>query len=96
MSGADSNGQSFFNVAVGFQVSYGIATHGNAIAYLIDSPGNDVFVGHASYSYLSGAGVFNVAESFNMVYAESFVGGTDFAYLYDPTHNIITGFRRLA
>jgi len=37
------------------QVNYGIATHGNAIAYLIDSPGNDTFVGNMTESYLSGS-----------------------------------------
>jgi hypothetical protein len=93
MSGSDTNGNTFFNVAVGFQVTYGIATHGNAIAYLIDSPGNDVFFGSTTYSYLSGTdstgSVFNVAEAFSLVYGESFVGGTDFAYNYAPTQNIL-------
>jgi len=54
MSGTD-NGQSFFNEAVGFQVTYAIATHGQSYAYLLDSPGNDVFVGYAPYSYMSGS-----------------------------------------
>jgi hypothetical protein len=92
MSGTDA-GQSFFNEAVGFQVTYAIATHGQSYAYLIDSPGNDVFVGYARYSYLSGgdalANCFNVAEGFVLVFGESFVGGTDYAYNYDPSHNIL-------
>jgi hypothetical protein len=95
LSGTDSNDQSFFNEAVGYAASYGISTHGNAIAYLLDSPGNDAFVGSSTYSYLSGPGSFNVAEAFAMVYAESFVGGTDYAYNYDPTRNILAGFIRL-
>ena len=99
MSGTDANGNSFFNEAVGYNVSYGIATHGNAIAYLIDSPGNDVFVGCATYSYLSGndelGGVFNVAEGFGTVYGQSFVGGADYAYNYAPGHNVLSGFHML-
>jgi hypothetical protein len=92
MSGTD-NGQSFFNEAVGFQVTYAVATHGQSYAYLLDSPGNDVFVGYAPYSYMSGSddtgALFNVAEGFALVYGESFVGGTDFAYNYSPSHNIL-------
>jgi hypothetical protein len=98
MSGSDTSGSTFFNIAVGFHVAYGISTHGNAIAYLIDSPGNDVFVGDATVSYLSGSdnagSVFNVAEGFIQINAESFVGGldtTDYAYNHDPSHNIIAG-----
>jgi hypothetical protein len=94
MSGTD-NGQSFFNEAVGFQVTYTIATHNQSYAYLIDSPGNDVFVGYAPYSYMSGSdntgSLFNVAEGFLIVYGESFNGGTDYAYNYDPQHNILGG-----
>jgi hypothetical protein len=89
MSGTDQSGNSFFNVAVGFPVTYGISTHGNAIAYMLDSPNNDVFYGATTYSYMSGPGFFNVAETFALVYGESFVGGTDYAYNYDPTHNIL-------
>jgi hypothetical protein len=95
MSGSDTSGNSFFNVAVGFQTTYGVSTHGNAIAYLIDSPGNDTFVGNTALSYLSGSdtagAVFNVAEGFALVYAESILGGTDFAYNRDPRHNILSG-----
>jgi hypothetical protein len=92
MSGTD-NGQSFFNEAVGFQATYGIATHSQSFAYLIDSPGDDVFVGNAAYSYMSGndnaGSLFNVAEGFALVYGESFVGGTDYAYNNSPSHNIL-------
>jgi hypothetical protein len=97
MSGSDPAGNSFFNVAVGFQVTYGISTHRNAIAYLVDSPGNDVFFGGTSYSYLYSANAdgrlayFDLAEGFALVFAESFVGGTDFAYNYDHNHNILGG-----
>jgi hypothetical protein len=94
MSGTD-NSQSFFNEAVGFSVVYAIATHGQSIAYLLDSPGNDVFAGYAAYSYMSGndpntgRSFLNVAEGFALVYAESFNGGTDYAYNYAPSHNIL-------
>jgi hypothetical protein len=33
--------------------------------------------------------VFNVAERFLLVYAQSFVGGTDYAYDYAATRNIL-------
>jgi predicted outer membrane repeat protein len=94
MSGTDG-GKSFFNVAIGFGVNYGIATHGMSFAYLIDSPGNDTFFGSTAFSYLSGTtggqSLFNVAEGFAVVYGESFVGGMDFAYNYDPSHNVLSG-----
>jgi hypothetical protein len=94
MSGTDA-GQSFFNVAVGFGVNYGIATHGRSIAYLIDSPGNDTFFGSTALSYLSGTtagqSLFNEAEGFALVNGESFVGGMDFAYNFDPNHNLLAG-----
>ena len=94
MSGTDA-GQSFFNVAVGFGVNYGIATHGLSFAYMIDSPGNDTFFGTAPLSYLSGTtggqSLFNEAEGFALVFGQSFNGGTDFAYNFDPTHNILGG-----
>ena len=38
----------------------------------------------------------SVAEGFALVYGESFVGGTDYAYNYSPSHNILAGFHRLA
>src|SRR5205823_1892952 len=94
MSGSDA-GQSFYNVAVGFGVSYGIATHDQSFAYLIDSPGNDVFVGYASYSYLSGndsnGSLFNVAEGFRLVFGQSFVGGADLAYNFASFVNVLGG-----
>ena len=46
--------------------------------------------GHNAYIYDPNTGsVFNVAEAFSLVYSESFVGGTDFAYNHDPIHNIL-------
>ena len=33
--------------------------------------------------------LFNVAEGFALVYAQSFVGGTDYAYNYALGHNIL-------
>jgi hypothetical protein len=35
---------------------------------------------------------FDVAYGFALVFAQSFVGGTDFADILDPNHNIVTGF----
>jgi hypothetical protein len=94
MSGTDA-GKTFFNVAVGFGVNYGIATHGMSFAYLIDSPGNDTFFGSTAYSYISGTtggqSLFNVAEGFALVFGQSFQGGMDFAYNRDPSHNVLGG-----
>jgi hypothetical protein len=102
-SGTDDGYRSFFDVAVGFKFNYGIASGTTAIAYIIDSPGDDVFSGNADYfgslssSYLystDSAGdltLFNEAVGFNTVYAQSFVGGTDFAYNNAPSHNILGG-----
>jgi hypothetical protein len=35
---------------------------------------------------------YDSAQGFAMVYAYSFVGGTDYAYNYDPQHNHTSGF----
>jgi hypothetical protein len=105
MLGTDK-GQSFFNEAVGFTTSYGIAQHPRQdTAYFYDSPGNDVFVGSppaapsASYMYIGNAtgtyAEFDYAQGFAAVYAYSFVGGTDYAYVYDPVVNTVVGFHRL-
>jgi hypothetical protein len=97
LSGSDTNNQAFFNEAVGFMDNYGVATHGNALAYLIDSPHNDVFVGRTSYSYLYNdnadgtLALFNLAQGFQKVYAQSFNGGTDFAYNFDINQNVLGG-----
>jgi hypothetical protein len=94
MSGTD-NGQAFFNVAVGFNTTYAFSQYRKSVAYLIDSPGNDVFYGSTSYSYMYGTNnqqfYFDEVQGFALVYAESFNGGTDYAYNYDPHHNILTG-----
>jgi hypothetical protein len=97
LSGSDANNHAFFNEAVGFTVNYAVATHGNAVAYLIDSPRNDVFAGQTSYSYLysdkadGSLALFNLAQGFQKVYAQSFNGGTDFAYNYDANRNVLSG-----
>jgi hypothetical protein len=97
LSGSDANNHAFFNEAVGFTMNYAVATHGNAVAYLIDSPRNDVFAGQTSYSYLyndnmdGSLALFNEAQGFQKVYAQSFNGGTDFAYNYDANRNVLSG-----
>jgi Putative Ig domain len=97
-SGTD-NGQAFFNVGVGFRVNEGIAQHpGQDIAYMLDSQQSDVFVGLSTNSYMyntDGNGNINMLNEvfgFATVYAESFVGSIDFAYIYDSSRNITTGF----
>ena len=95
--------QSFFNVAVGFLQNTGVSKNPGAdLAYFIDSPGNDTFVGGTAYSYMyipappSPYAEFDAAYGFALVYAQSFVGGTDTAFNYDPAHNIEAGFAIVA
>src|SRR5262249_51144946 len=101
-SGADSlvmsgsaytymSGTGFFNVAAGFTCTQAIAGSGQSMVYYLDSPGNDVYWGSAAASYMSGPGYFDAAYGFMMVYAQSFVGGTDYAYNYDPYHVFTAG-----
>ena len=45
--------QSYFNVGVGFAQNTGVSNNpGQDFAYIIDSPGNDAFVGGTAYSYM--------------------------------------------
>jgi hypothetical protein len=95
---ANNATQSFFNVGVGFLVNTGISKNpGNDYAYIIDSPGNDTFVGGNAYSYMyiqNPGGSFaelDTAYAFALVDAESFVGGTDTAINNDPSKNILGG-----
>ena len=37
----------------------------------------------------------DIAAYFGQIYAYSFVGGSDTAYVYDPTFNHVVGFRRI-
>jgi hypothetical protein len=95
MSGTE-NGTPFFNVAMGFDTVYAYATPGNRdVAYFYDTPANDTFVGTATYSYMSGNPnghpYFDEAQNFGIVFAESFVGGLDFAYNYDTAVNVVIG-----
>jgi hypothetical protein len=94
MSGTDS-GQAFFNVAVGFNTAYAFSLYGRSIAYVIDSPGTNVFYASTAYSYLSGTNggqaYFNEVQGFALVYAQSFTGGTDYIYNYNPLHTVIGG-----
>jgi hypothetical protein len=95
---ANNATQSFFNVGVGFTQNTGVSRNpGQDFAYIIDSPANDTFVGGDSYSYMfstNAAGSFtefDAAFAFALVYAESFVGGTDTAINNDPSKNILGG-----
>jgi hypothetical protein len=95
--------QSYFNEAIGFQQNTGVSKNpGKDFAYIIDSPGNDTFVGQTTESYMFSTGPsgnfteFDVAYGFALVFGESFVGGVDTATNYDPTHNILVGFNESA
>jgi uncharacterized repeat protein (TIGR01451 family) len=97
-----NHGLSFFNEAVGFKTTIGIAQHpGQDTAYFFDSPRDDVFAGYSAYSYMYSTNAdgslaeYNAAIGFWQVYASSFVGGTDYAYNYDPNHVHTNGFIRL-
>jgi hypothetical protein len=99
MLGTD-NSQSFFNEAVGFQTNYGIARHAaQDSAYFYDSPRNDVFVGNTATSYLYSDDAvgryneFDFVQGFALVEAFSFVGGIDYADVYDLHVNTVFGFR---
>ena len=88
MYGVD-NGQMYFNDAVGFNFQYAAATRGTGdTAVFYDSPGSDVFVAQAGYVYQYGypygpnSYYFDSAYGFAGVSAYSFMGGTDFAYVY--------------
>ncbi len=98
MSGIDG-GRSFVNEAVGFAYSDAIAKHPQQdVAIFYDSPLNDVFIGNTTTSYLfayNAAGIcveFDNTQNFSTVYAYSFVGGTDYAYVYNAAVNHVTGF----
>jgi hypothetical protein len=89
-------------MAVGFRFNEAIAQHpGQDSAFFYDSPANDVFVGGAglSYMYSTDAGgnltEYDSAMGFAQIYASSFVGGVDYAYVYDANHNHVSGFNRL-
>src|SRR5437870_4311615 len=93
--------RSYFNGAVGFNLNTGIAKNpGHDYAYFLDSPGNDTFVGGTAYSYMfipappSPFAEFDAAYGFALIFAQSFVGGTDTAIYNDPGKNILFGFRR--
>jgi hypothetical protein len=95
-----ANGQTrpYFNVGVGFQLNTGVSKHpGKDFAYIIDSPMNDTFVGGTAYSFMYSTDAnghfteFDTAYAFAVIYAESFVGGTDVAMNIDPHHNILAG-----
>jgi hypothetical protein len=104
MSGSQSNPEdhnatdTFYNVAAGFPLNTGVSNNpGQDIAYIIDSPMNDTFIGGDAYSYMfstDAAGSFtefDAAFGFALIYAESFVGGTDTAVNNDASINILGG-----
>jgi hypothetical protein len=98
MSGSD-NGQSFSNTAIGFVSTVGVARHAGDIALFYDSPLSDYFLGapgRSTLSALNGAGGVAIADEaigFDLVYAYSFVGGTDYATVTDSSHIVAVGFR---
>ncbi len=62
---------------------------GNNLLYLVDSAGNDNFVGTPTYAAMHGQGFYNRARSFQEVYAEATAGGVDVAKFYDsPGHDL--------
>ncbi|MGH7199181.1 MAG: hypothetical protein ACREJB_01160, partial [Planctomycetaceae bacterium] len=91
------NGQSFFNVGVGFAVSYAYSTEGGSdFAYFLDSAGNDTLYvqddATGDYAYMSGTGFFSVAQDFEAIFGQSFVGGMDTAYNFAPHKTVLAGF----
>jgi hypothetical protein len=97
MYGTDG-GVPFSNRAFGYRTVHGIAQHAGDTAYIDDSVLSDVFVGFTAYAYMYADNpdgtfaYFNSASGFDQVYAYSLMGGTDYAYNYDPQHNHTSGF----
>jgi hypothetical protein len=79
-------------VAVGFPINYGFTFSGGDFAYFFDSEGVDTFVGATEYCYMSGLGFFNESVGYGWNSAQSFVGGDDYAYIYDPSRCVLSGF----
>jgi hypothetical protein len=89
---------SYFNEAVGFRFTDGVAQNtAQATAYLYDTPGNDVFSGSTSSSYIYAdnpdgtIAYYNEVQSFGQVFANSSSGGVDYAYVYDAGVNHLSG-----
>jgi hypothetical protein len=61
------------------------------VAYLYDSPGNDVFAGTPSYSSLSGPGFSEYAVGYGTVVGIASQGGNDTAYLGAPAGAVFVG-----
>jgi hypothetical protein len=98
MTGTD-HGMAFFNETVGFSTYIGLASHpGQDTAIFYDSSANDVFSGASGKSYMysnnpdGSLAYYDEVIGFAQVYAYSFVGGTDYAYNFDPQHNHTSGF----
>jgi RHS repeat-associated protein len=99
MDTVNSVTQSYFNVGVGFLINTGVAKNpGQDYAYIIDSPGNDTFVGETARSYMYSTDSsgnfteFDAAYAFVLVFGQSFVGGFDTASNGDTIKNILVGF----
>jgi hypothetical protein len=62
-----------------------VTVHGGPgdVAFLYDSPGDNVFRGTGSYSFLEGSGFLHTVVGFAQVTAPAGAGGTDQALLYD-------------
>jgi hypothetical protein len=60
---------SFFNVAVGFQLTWGVGNGGSNMAYLYDSDGDDVFVATNGAAAMKGTGYENMGLGFTAVAA---------------------------
>ena len=108
MYGTDG-GLSFYNCAMGFTFNYGYAQHAGDTAIFYDSPANDFYaggtgltLGSTALSYLfyytpdgKNLAEYDAAWGFAQNYAYSFVGSTDYAYLYDAGVNHESGFVRV-
>jgi hypothetical protein len=88
----------YVNEAVGFRFNTAVAQNaGQSVAYFYDTPGNDVFSGSSSSSYMyadnpDGTLAYsNEAQGFGQVFANSSNGGIDYAYVYDASVNHLSG-----
>ncbi len=80
------SGTGFLNYGAGFDRNVAVATAGDLggvgdVATLYGSSGDDTLNALPAYTYLSGAGFYSYAGSFNRVLTRG-MGGTDLAYFY--------------
>ncbi|MEX0726652.1 MAG: hypothetical protein WD065_10310, partial [Planctomycetaceae bacterium] len=78
-------GANYYNSASRFELVEAYATSGNDLAMMWDAVGVDTFEMSPTSGALYGIGYDNRSYGFDRVYAYSYAGGIDEAYLYDSS-----------